>query len=181
MTQDICLITEVEEGSLAASDARGNCDERRPCTGSTQSTNPDPPPSNGPAQFPILCQDVQLKDKRWVELLRTPLAPQPKPRKVSLRNYLECSSAPTTPATATDALTGNDEIPDLSVSAPSLDWEQMVDQLNQDPCADSVMDLAPEAISMGEGRANIAGDEEVECRDDGPTAQVTTSPGLGPL
>ena len=120
---------------------------------------------------------MQLKDRRRVELSKTPPALQPKPRKVSLRNYLECGSAPTTPATVTDTLPGNDEIPDLSVSAPSLDWEQMVDQLNQDPHADSVTDLAQETVSMGEGRANIAGDEEVERRDDGPTTQVTTSLG----
>ena len=98
------------------------------------------PPSNGSAWFPILCQDVRLKDRRWVELSKSPPAPQPKPRKVSLRNYLKHSSAPTAPATVTDALPENDRILDLSVSAPSLDWEQMVDQLNQDPRADLVMD-----------------------------------------
>ena len=98
------------------------------------------PPSNGSVRFPILCQDVQLKDRRRVELSKSPPAPRPRPRKVSLRNYLEHGSAPTAPATVTDALLGNDGIPDLSVSAPSLDWEQMVDQLNQDPHADLVTD-----------------------------------------
>ena len=76
---------------------------------------------------------------------------------------------------------GNDGVPDLSVSAPSLDWKQMVDQLNQDPRANSVTDSAQETISMGEERADIAGDEEVECRDDGSTTQVTASPGVTDL
>ena len=102
----------------------------------------DPPPPTDSAQFPILYQDVGLKDKRWVKLSKSPLTPGPKPRKVSLRKYLEHSLALTAPTTATDNPLGNDRIPDLSLSAPSLNWEHMVDQLNQDPCADSVMDLS---------------------------------------
>ena len=101
----------------------------------------DPSPPNGLVQFPILCQDVQLKDRRWVGLSKSPLAPWPKPRKVSLRKYLERSSALTAPTTVTDDLLGNDGILDLSVSTPSLDWERMVDQLNQDPHANSATDL----------------------------------------
>ena len=138
----------------------------------------DPLPSNGSAQFPILCQDVRLKDRRRVKLSKSPLAPWPKPRKVSLRKYLEHSSASTAPATVTDDLPGNDGIPDLSVSAPSLDLEQMVDQLNQDPHADLVMDSDREAYSMGGGRTDIMGDEEVEGGDEGSTTWIATGPGV---
>ena len=40
----------------------------------------------------------------------------------------------------------------------------MVDQLNQDPRADSVMDSDQEIISVGGGRTDITGDEEVETK-----------------
>ena len=104
------------------------------------SRSTDPPLPTGLAQFPILYQDVRLKDKRQVKLSKSPPAPWPKPRKVSLRNYLECSSALTASTMATDDPSVGDRIPDLSLSAPSLNWEHMVDQLNQDPRTDSVMD-----------------------------------------
>ena len=167
-TQDIHLITEIEEDDPPAGDREGTQDERKCHKGSTQSMGCDPPrltdpsPPNGSAWFPILCQDVRLKDRRWVKLLKSPPAPQPKPRKVSLRKYLECSLAPTAPTTVADDLLGNDRILDLSVSTPSLDWERMVDQLNQDPHTDSVTDSDQETISMGGGRTDITGDEEVE-------------------
>ena len=69
----------------------------------------------------------------------------------------------------------------ICLSTPSLDWEQMVDQLSQDPHADSVTDSALEAVSMGEGRADITGDEEVESRDNGSTTQVTAGAGVTDL
>ena len=121
---------------------------------------------------------MRLKDRRRVELSKSHPALWPKPRKVSLRKYLECSSTPTAPATVTDDLPWNGRIPDLSVCTPSLDLEQMVDQLNQDPRADSVTDSDRETISVGGGRTDIAGDEEVECMDEGSTTQVAAGPGV---
>ena len=49
----------------------------------------DLPPPTDLAQFPILYQDVWLKDKRWVKLSKLPPTPQPRPRKASLRKHLE--------------------------------------------------------------------------------------------
>ena len=98
-----------------------------------------PPPTN-PTQFPILYQDVWLKDKRQVEFSKPPSMPQPRSRKISLREYLDQGSAPATPATAIDNPSGNGGARELSLSTPSFDWEHMVDQLNQDPRVDSMMD-----------------------------------------
>ena len=66
-------------------------------------------------------------------------------------------------------LPGNDGAPDLSLSAPSFDWEHMVDQLNQDPHADSMTDSSRGTVSIEGGRTDIVGDEEVETRNEGPT------------
>ena len=57
----------------------------------------------------------------------------------------------------------------------------MVDQLNQDPCADSVMDSGRGTISIEGGRTDIAGDEEVETRDEESTTWAVASPGAGDL
>ena len=57
----------------------------------------------------------------------------------------------------------------------------MVDQLNQDPHADLVANSAQDTASMGEGRADVAGDEEVEHGEDGSTAPVAASPGVTDL
>ena len=87
-------MTEIEEDGLPAGDTGGTRDERRYHTGSAQSTGHDPPQladpplPDGLVRFLILCQDVQLKDRRQIKLLRSPPAPWPKPRKVSLRKYL---------------------------------------------------------------------------------------------
>ena len=56
-----------------------------------------------------------------------------------------------------------------------------MDQLNQDPHVDSVTDSDREAISMGRGRTDIAGDEEVEDRDEGSTTQAMAGPGVANL
>ena len=88
-----------------------------------------------------------LKDKRWVKLSKSSSTPQPKPRKVSLRKYLEWGLALAASTTAADDLPGNNRTLDLSLSAPSLDWEHMVDQLNQDPRADSVTETLVEVPS----------------------------------
>ena len=81
--------------------------------------------------------------------------------------------------TADDPL-GNDGAPDLSLR-PSLDWEQMVDQLNQDPHVDLVVDSGQGTISIKGGRTDITGDEEVETRDEGPTTWAVTGPRAGDL
>ena len=57
----------------------------------------------------------------------------------------------------------------------------MVDQLNQDPCADSVADSGRGTISIEGGRTDITGDEEVETRDEGSTTWAAVGPRAGDL
>ena len=66
--------------------------------------------------------------------------PQPRSRKISLKKYLDHGPTPATSTTAVDDLLGDDRTWELSLSAPSIEWEHMVDQLNQDPSADSMVD-----------------------------------------
>ena len=154
--------------------------------GSTQSMDhdlsrsTDPPPPIGSVRFPILYQDVRLKDKRWVELSKSSLAPQPKPRKVSLRKYLEHSSARLLPPWLLTTRWGMMESWTY-LSSPSLNWERMVDHLNQDPCADSVMDLNRETLSVGGERNDITGDEKVESRDEDSTTWAAAGSGTSDL
>ena len=71
------------------------------------------------------------------------------------------------PTTAVDDPPGDDSTQELSLSAPSIEWEHMVDQLNQDACANSIVDSGRGTVIMEEGRTDTAGDEEVEVRDEG--------------
>ena len=80
VTQDICLIMEIEEDDPPAGDGEGTCNEKGTHLGSAQSMDhdssqsTDPLPPTGSAQFPILYQDVWLKDMR-VELSKSSPAP----------------------------------------------------------------------------------------------------------
>ena len=114
--------------------------------GLPQSADPSPP--TDPAQCPILYQDVWLKDKSQVEFSEPPSTPQPRSRKVSLREYLDWGSTSADSETAIDNPHGNGGAWELSLSTPSFDWEHMVDQLNQDPHADSMTDSGQGMVSM---------------------------------
>ena len=118
-----------------------------------------------------------LKDERRAELSKLSSTPRPKPRKVGLKKCLERGPAPAASVVATDNLPGNNGVPDLSLSTPSLDWEHMVDQLNQDPHADSVTESGQSAVEVEGGNADIAGDEEVEIRDEGPSMRAALGSG----
>ena len=65
--------------------------------------------------------------------------------------------------------------------APSFEWEHMVDQLNQEPCADSMTDSSQGTVCMEGGRTDIVGDKEVEIRDEGLIAGAVIDPGVGDL
>ena len=93
-----------------------------------------------PNQFPIQYQDVWLKDKRQVEFWKSPLTPKPRSRKISLKECLDREPTQATPTTAIDNPPGDDSTWELSLSMPSIEWEHMVDQLNQDPPANLIAD-----------------------------------------
>ena len=63
----------------------------------------------------------------------------------------------------------------------SLCTLHMVDQLNQDPHADSMVVSGRGTVIMEEGRTDIAGDEEVEIRDEGLTTGAATDTEAGDL
>ena len=97
----------------------------------------DESPLANPNQFPILYQDIRLKDKRRVEFSDPPTL-KPKSRKISLKEYLDHEPTPTAPMMAIDDPPMDDSTQELSLSVPSFEWEHMVYQLNQDPHADSI-------------------------------------------
>ena len=140
----------------------------------------DQPPLANPNQFPILYQDVWLKDKRRVKFSKPPSTPQPRSRKTSLKEYLDQGPTPATSMKAVDDLLVDDGTQELSLSAPSIEWEHMVDQLNQDPCADSMADSGQGTVIMEGGRTDVAGDE-VEIRGEGLTEGAAIDPGAGNL
>ena len=57
----------------------------------------------------------------------------------------------------------------------------MVDQLNQDPRADSIPDSDQGMAIMEEGGTNVAGDEEVEVGGEGLTTGAASNPEAGDL
>ena len=59
---------------------------------------------------------------------------------------------------------------DLALPTPSAEWGHLVNQLNQDPRQESVADSGCGNVSMEEGDADTAGDEEVEGQDEGAMA-----------
>ena len=56
-----------------------------------------------------------------------------------------------------------------------------MDQLNQDPRANSMTDSDRGMVSVEGGRTDITGDEEVETKNEGPTTRTTIDPGVGNL
>ena len=93
--------------------------------------------------------------------------PQPRSRKISLKEYLDWGPTPATSTMAIDDPPGDGGTWELSLSTPSIEWEHMVDQLNEDPCADSMADSGQGTVIMEGGRTDVVGDEEVEIRDEG--------------
>ena len=61
---------------------------------------------------------------------------------------------------------------DLSLPMPLIEWGHMVNQLNQDPQADSIANSGHGMAVMEEGGADVVGDEEVEVRDKRATAEA---------
>ena len=130
---------------------------------------------------PILYQDVWLKDKRQVKFLKPPSMPQPRSRKISLKECLDQGPTPVTSVTAVDDLPGDGGTWEQSLSTPSIEWEHTVYQLNQDPHADSMADSSRGTVIMEKGKTDIAGDEEVEIRDEGLTTGATIDTEAGDL
>ena len=186
-TKDIRLITEFEDDDQLA---HGK-DRIHPKNGShSEGTHPgnqglpwatDQPSPINLIQFPIQYQDVQLKDRRWVEFLKSPSTPKTESKKISLKEYLNHKPTQVTPLTITDELPGDDSIWELSLSTPSIEWEHMVDQLNQDPQANSIADSGRGMAIMEKSGADVVGDEEVEVRNEGLTTGAAVDVGAGNL
>ena len=82
---------------------------------------------------------------------------------------------------ATDEPQGDDSVWDLSLPVPSIEWGHMVNQLNRDPWADSIANSVHGMAVMEEGGTDVAGDEEVEGRDERVTAEATVGAEAGDL
>ena len=59
---------------------------------------------------------------------------------------------------------------DLVLPPPTVEWQHLVNQTNQDPREDSVTDFGWGTAAMEEGDTDTVGDEEVEEWDEGATA-----------
>ena len=121
------------------------------------------------------------ENRRRVEFSKSPSTLKTEQRKISLREYLNHEPTLVTPKTATDELSGDDSIQELSLSTPSIEWEHMVDQLNQDPRANSIADSSPGMAIMEEGEADVVGDKEVEVKAEGPSIEAAANAEAGDL
>ena len=109
---------------------------------------------------------MRLKDRRGIKFLKPPSTQTVEPKKISLKEYLDRKPTQVTSTTTTTEHQGDDCAQDLSLPAPSIEWGHMVNQLNQDPQADLIVDSGHGTAVMEEGGADVAGDEEVEGRDE---------------
>ena len=67
---------------------------------------------------------------------------------------------------------------DLALPAFTVDWEHLMNQLNQDPREDSVTDSGWGTAAVKEGDVDTVGDKEVEEKDEGATAGAVPKTGI---
>ena len=96
----------------------------------------------------FLYRNVQLKDRRHVESLKSPSTQQTEPQKINLEEYWDQKQDQEALIVSTTKPQEEDWDQTLALPTPSVKWGHLVNQLNQDPQENSVADSGWGMVAM---------------------------------